>query len=260
VVFYLGFIALNSSFAYERYKNDAETDGSNCSECHGDFTDGTSRKGSVFPDDDKHEMHRGGNYMNADCNLCHSNGDSRNPYMDSSNGASGAGLGCNGCHNAEGLRAHHAANGITKCAGCHPDDGEPPAENVKPPYYGVTADSNVDNPCNDVLASNTNENWTIGDFLGLDNDGENLYDLADFDCGPAYQIVAIAIEGGNVRITWDSVGGRSDMLQSAPSLTEPFSDVGSALIIPGVGITSTNAVEVGGVTASNRFYRIRYAP
>ncbi|MDH3751634.1 MAG: hypothetical protein OEU40_13650, partial [Gammaproteobacteria bacterium] len=28
--------------AYERYKNVAEDPGSNCSACHGDFTDGTS--------------------------------------------------------------------------------------------------------------------------------------------------------------------------------------------------------------------------
>ena len=118
----------------------------------------------------------------------------------------------------------------------------------------------MDNPCNDALVSNTNENWTIGDFVGLDNDGDNLYDLADFDCGPAYLITAITTEGNNVRITWDSVGGRRDMLQSTPSLTEPFSDVGSALDIPGVGMLSTNSVQVGGVTASNRFYRIRYAP
>jgi hypothetical protein len=209
-------------------------------------------------------MHRGSSYMNTDCNLCHSNGDNKNPYIGLSKGVSGiTGVGCTGCHDVSGLRTHHLINGVVDsygddCETCH-SVGIPPAESVKPPYYG-TVDTLADNTCNDALASNTNENWTVGDFLGLDNDGDNLYDLADFDCGPAYQIEALAIEGGNVRITWDSVGGRRDMLQSAPSLSAPFSDVGSALVIPGVGVVSTNAVELSGVTASNRFYRIRYAP
>jgi hypothetical protein len=205
-------------------------------------------------------MHNHNSYMGTQCNLCHHADDDGDPWIGLSNGTdNNAGLGCNGCHNAYGLRAHHAANGVVdsegdSCADCHPGDGPPPGEDEVPPYYG-TVDTNANNPTNDVLASNINENWTLNDdFLGLDNDGDNLYDLADFDCGPPYQIAAIAIEGGNVRITWDSVGGRRDML------TEPFSDVGSALDIPGVGILTTNRVEVGGVTASNRFYRIRYAP
>lgn len=251
-------MACNTVFAYERY-NDG------CMECHGGFKDGTSTKGSIFPGDDKHRMHRSSSYMNTDCDLCHKSGDGDDPFIGSSDGtADNPGLGCNGCHNAWGLRAHHAINNVEDsdgftCAECHDEDGTPPGEDVIPPYYG-TVDTEVNNPCNDVLAANINENWTIGDFIGTDNDGDNLYDLADFDCGPAYDITAIAIEGGNVRITWNTVGGRRDILQSTDSLTNDFSDVGSALDIAGVGILSTNSVEVGGATALNRFYRIRYAP
>jgi len=245
----LAVAACSTGFAYERY-NDG------CVDCHGAFDGATSTKGSIFPLGSKHEMHRHDDYMKTDCDLCHTNGDGRDPYTGSSNGTgNNTGFGCVGCHVELGLRAHHEGNGIE----CHGSEGPPPVESLKPPYYG-TVDTRADNSCNDLLVSNTNENWTVGDFLGLDNDGDNLYDLADFDCGPAYQISALAIEGGNVRITWNSVGGRRDMLQSAPSLEESFTDVGSALDIAGVGVVSTNAVEVGGVTASNRFYRIRYAP
>ena len=254
----LGVLACGTSFAYERY-NDG------CFECHGAFTDDTSTKGSVFPSGSKHTMHNGTSAMNTECNLCHTNGDQKNPYIGLSEGttANPVGLGCTGCHMTAGLRTHHLNNGVVDsfgddCSTCH-SVGTPSDENVKPPYYG-TVDTLADNACNDVLASNTNENWTVGDFVGLDNDGDNLYDLADFDCGPAYQVAALAIEGGNVRVSWETVGGRRDMLQSTPSLTVPFSDVGSALDIAGVGILTTNSVEVGGVTASNRFYRIRYAP
>jgi hypothetical protein len=247
----LFFCAAGSGFGYPRY-NDG------CHTCHGAFTDATSTKGSIFPDDNKHDMHRYN--MGTDCDLCHLSGDQKNPFLDDSNGTSDtAGEGCIGCHVGAGLRAHHAANGIATCAACHTNEPTVIAENIAPSYYG-SVDTFADNPCNDVLASNTNENWTIGDFVGLDNDGDNLYDLADFDCGPAYEITALTLQGSDVLVAWNTVGGRRDILQSAPSLSEPFSDVGVVLEIPGVGIVTTNAAELGGVTPSNRFYRIRYAP
>lgn len=164
--------------AYQRY-NDG------CYLCHGAFTDPTSPKGTTLPSGSKHEMHRASTSRNTDCNLCHTAGDQRNPYTGSSDGtATNAGLGCTGCHNNFGLRRHHALNGVAECAECHDADGPPPAENVKPPYYG-TVDTRAANPCNPAASSNTNENWSIGDFLGLDNDGDNLYDGQDGDCAAA---------------------------------------------------------------------------
>jgi hypothetical protein len=71
--------------AYPRYYDDAETPGSNCSQCHGAFTSDVSPKGTVFLSGSKHEMHRSSAAMNTTCNYCHTNGDSRNPYMGSSN-------------------------------------------------------------------------------------------------------------------------------------------------------------------------------
>jgi hypothetical protein len=250
MVLFLVFITCNSGFAYEN--------ASSCKRCHGDFDDSTSPKGTVFPSGDKHRMHNNSSYMDTACELCHTE-EEDDPFLKSSAGtANTPGLGCAGCHVGAGLRAHHVANSVDCNKGCHSPE-TPAPEGVNPPYYG-SVDTKANNASNDVMASKTGENWSVGDFLGLDNDGDNLYDLADFDCGPAYQIEALAIEGGNVRITWDSVGGRRDMLQSAASLSASFSDVGSALVIPGVGVVSTNAVELSGVTASNRFYRIRYAP
>ena len=149
------------AIAYSRYKNDAEDPGSNCSACHGDFTSSVSPKGTTFPSDSKHEMHRSTAAMDTECNLCHTNGDNRNPYTDSSQGtASNTGLGCSGCHGRDyggatgvtgaGLRAHHAINGIALCAGCHPADPTPLPENVPPPYYG-TIDTLADDTCNNAL-------------------------------------------------------------------------------------------------------------
>ena len=172
------FIWLPNAGAYERY-NDG------CQSCHGSFTGGTSPKGSVFPSDDKHRMHNNSSYMNTECDLCHTTGDSRNPFIGSSDGTNNnPGLGCTGCHAESGLRAHHAVNSITQCAGCHPNDPTPSPENTMPVYYG-TADTNADMPCNPNSQANINENWTIGDFEGIDNDGDNFYDGNDPDCSVA---------------------------------------------------------------------------
>lgn len=257
-VLFLAATTYNTVFAFDTY-----TSGCSASSCHGSFTGSTSPKGTEFPSDDKHFMHRNNSYMKTECDLCHTDiGD--DPSLGSSYGTDDTlGRGCAGCHVGAGLRAHHAANGVTTCytASCHEHSPEetPPAENVNPPYYG-SVDTKADNACNDVLASKINENWSENDFLGLDNDGDNLYDLADFDCGPPYRIVGIEVLGNDIQINWETAGGRIDMLQAGPVLTTNFNDVGSAITNSGVGFVTNSTVEVGGATASNRFYKIRYAP
>ncbi|GAB4258244.1 MAG: hypothetical protein Kow0092_05730 [Deferrisomatales bacterium] len=176
----LGVLAVAAGSAYRADAFNRYNDG--CQMCHGKFTDGTSPKGLVFPSGDKHKMHRDAAFMATDCNLCHTSGDGRNPFLGSSDGTpDNPGMGCTGCHEKYGLRAHHAVNGVTMCAGCHPGDPPPPPEGTLPVYYG-TPDTLADSPCNPLAQPNVNENWTVGDFQGLDNDGDNLYDTADPDC------------------------------------------------------------------------------
>jgi hypothetical protein len=249
--------AVNTSQAYETYNGGCQT-------CHGAFTDSTSPQGTVFPSGDKHRMHRNSSYMGTDCALCHRSDDNDNPFIGSSDGiGTVAGLGCTGCHVGSALRKHHAATGTAGCysggAGCHGTGPETsPAENVSPPYYG-TAYTKAMNPGNTLLVANTNENWSIGDFLGLDNDGNNLYDAADFAITP-YQILGAAKEGNNVRITWLTAGGRTDAVQSSAKVGGSYSNVSSALAIPGVGVVTTNYLDVNGATNSSRFYRLKFMP
>ena len=170
-----GGLFATDSHAYQRY-NDG------CQNCHGAFTDSSSPKGTVFGGGSKHEMHRSSSFMNTDCNLCHTTGDNRNPYTGSSDGVTGiTGRGCTGCHNAAGLRNHHRTTGASSCS-CHGSSAEAaPAESTNPPYYGTTG-TRANNACNPVTTANLNENWSVGDFLGLDNDGDNQYDTNDPDC------------------------------------------------------------------------------
>jgi len=167
--------------AHERYTG--------CRECHGSFFDGTSPQGTIFPGNNKHVMHA--NIMSAHCDLCHLDGDGWNPFIGLSNGTvHNPGVGCVGCHGRDygslfghsgvGLRAHHTINGVTECGTCHLTDLAPLPESVKPVYYG-TPDTSVDDPCN--AAPGHLENWSIGDTVGQDNGGDNLYDENDPDCG-----------------------------------------------------------------------------
>jgi hypothetical protein len=174
----LGVLAASNTLAFQRYQ-----DGCNIAACHGDFTDSTSTKGSIFPGGDKHTMHRSSQNMNADCSLCHRSNDGNNPYIGISDGtANNPGIGCTGCHEENGLRAHHLITG-NDCSGCHPNDPAPLPENTVPVYYGTPdVDAAMVDPCNLTGLSETDENWTIGDTIGTDNDGDGLYDGDDPDC------------------------------------------------------------------------------
>ncbi len=255
---------IRNSSAFERYR-DPGTKAGNCSECHGAFSDTNSPKGTVFGTgnlNNKHDMHRDSSAMGTACALCHSSGDAKNPFIGSSDGTPNnlTGLGCSGCHLGPGLRAHHAKNGISLCyTDCHHDAAEVPApENTKPPYYG-TGDTKAEHPENLARVAKTNENWSVGDFLGLDNDGNNLYDAADFACAP-YRILSTTREGKNVRITWSTAGGRRDAVVASKNVLGTYSNVGGPLTIPGTGIVTTNYLHIGGATNGAYYYRINYQP
>ncbi len=199
--------------------------------------------------------------MATACNLCHTRMPTDTPvYIGSSTGtANTAGLGCVGCHVGSGLRKHHQANSVSECYDCHDPNETAPAENVNPPYYG-SVDTKVNNPGNTVLAANTNENWSVGDFLGVDNDGNNLYDAADFAITP-YRVLSIKTEGNNVRVTWQTAGGRKDAMQASGVVNGSYSNVSSTLTIPGIGVVTTNYLDVGTLASQpKRFYRVTNVP
>jgi len=82
------------------------------------------------------------------------------------------------------LRQHHTNAGVTECSGCH-DDADPAnytpvGEEVLPPYYaspGTSHPSMPTGPCND----DGSEHFA-GATIGLDNDGDHVYDTADPGC------------------------------------------------------------------------------
>jgi len=190
------FTSVTSSDAFPRYRQN--DDGGFCVECHGAFDDDTSPKGTVFPNGGKHNMHRSSSYMNTDCTMCHVEiGDIPMTNFSGSDGyGGGPGPGCIGCHGQDydpdpdiediigaGLRRHHLMNNVDVCLNCHPSDPDPLPESSPPFYYG-SFDTNAFDSCN-TAGLGFLENWSLdGDNTdGLDNDGDQVYDSRDDDCG-----------------------------------------------------------------------------
>jgi hypothetical protein len=198
-------IGAGTAQAYDQYTLDKGA--TYCGACHGDFrnVDYTSLGDGAAWNSDLHDVHR--NIMlNGDCDTCHS-GSGRFPvYMDFSAGGTGLdAISCTGCHGrledaiggigtqgaGAGLRQHHwfankDVGGISTriCLDCH-DDADPGnylpvGEEILPPYYSASDTAHPDipsDPCNPA-ADGFPEDYA-GTTLGLDNDGNGLYDEAD---------------------------------------------------------------------------------
>jgi hypothetical protein len=186
--------SFSSVYAYETYSSNGST--GNCASCHGNFRASpyVSLADGANWGDDLHDIHR--NVMlNGDCNACHSS-DSKSPVLtDSSAGSNGFNISCNGCHGRSesaasgqvlgvGLRQHHWNAGTTSCINCHSDSNPSSfltvGENVPPPYYFLPDASHPNKPT-DPCNPNGEENYA-GTAIGLDNNGDGIYDLSDSNC------------------------------------------------------------------------------
>jgi hypothetical protein len=183
--------------AYEQYS--VNDDATLCGACHGDFrsepyislTDGQSWGGAL------HDVHRY-DMLSGDCDVCHLSGDRFPVLLGSSVGGTGLDpISCSGCHGraedgtgsgsegyAAGLRQHHWVAGVTTCVDCHvdadPGEFSPAGEDILPPYYSDTDPVHPlipGDPCN--LAVDGFPEDYAATTLGLDNDGDDLYDEAD---------------------------------------------------------------------------------
>jgi hypothetical protein len=106
-----------------------------------------------------------------------------------------------------------------------------------------------------------------------DTDGDGLTDLQEFLAGTdatnslsAFRITSIVRTNNNVRITWTTVGGKTNRVLVATAIpgggfTNDFSNLSPLIIIPAGGESSTNYVDAGGATnVPSRYYRVRLVP
>jgi len=78
-----------------------------------------------------------------------------------------------------------------------------------------------------------------------------------------FTVTAVAREGNNLRITWQTLAGTTNVLQAvngdaSGGFSNNYADITSPMTITGSGRTSTNYLDVGGAISSQaRFYRVR---
>ena len=81
------------------------------------------------------------------------------------------------------------------------------------------------------------------------------------NAGSVFRVVAVKLEGPDVRVSWSTVGGKSYRVQTNSILTAPFGDLSPLITVPGSGESTTNYVHSGGASNSAaRFYRVRLGP
>ena len=192
----------STGLAYDRWS--VADDATNCGACHGDFRS----SGYTSPSDglfwgNLHNIHRQ-DMVSGDCDTCHAA--NRFPVLlNSSDGGTGLDpISCMGCHgraeddtsaNPEvatggrsgygaAIRQHHFRTGTTVCGDCHLDadplDYTAVDESVLPVYYANPGTNHPDIPT-DSCNGDGSENFA-GATVGIDNDGDLVYDMNDGDC------------------------------------------------------------------------------
>jgi len=128
--------------------------------------------------------------------------------------------------------------------------GKPALENVKPPYYG-TIDTKANRPENLARVADTNENWSVGDFLAWITTA-TIYMMRLIlpvrhtgSCRLSVKAATSASPGQRRRKKGCSAGLR----QRGDELFQP----GNTITIPSTGIITTNYLHVGGATNARSF-------
>jgi hypothetical protein len=192
-----------------KFYSDNVNDVGQCAQCHTGFrqdSDYVSQaEGSLlWGGKSLHQAHLDNTDVDASCDNCHGGADITAVRMvNLSSSGTGAGtapaISCSGCHGrledentvtengtgwGAGLRQHHNGAGVGLCLTCHADS-DPAAfttagEDTMPPYYAFVTNGRVNTtmePC-----SMTDTEYLEGLTIGLDNDGDGVYDMADPDC------------------------------------------------------------------------------
>lgn len=69
------------------------------------------------------------------------------------------------------------------------------------------------------------------------------------------------MEGPDVLITWQSVGGMTNAVESTPNPGGSYSNISGNIVITGTGLAMTNYLDAGAATNTPaNYYRVRLVP
>jgi T5SS/PEP-CTERM-associated repeat protein len=100
-------------------------------------------------------------------------------------------------------------------------------------------------------------------LAAADRDGDGMSNLQEYLAGTdptnsasAFRITEIAPESNDLRVSWATAGGRTNVLQARSSSLGVFYNISTNIVLPGVGDVVTNWLDTGATTnAATRFYR-----
>ncbi len=99
------------------------------------------------------------------------------------------------------------------------------------------------------------------DGTGQNNLFKYLAGLNPTNPASIFRILSVDQQGDDLNVTWQTAGGRTNVLQSAPVLAGSYSNVSPNIVLPGSGDTFTNYLDTGGATNGiSRFYGVRLVP
>ncbi len=109
----------------------------------------------------------------------------------------------------------------------------------------------------DLILNPTHD--TDGD--GLTNGFElnnGLDPLHAADAATHLRITGLTREGNHIRLTWETTGGQTNTVQTAPTPTGPFTNLTGPFLIPGTGLITTNHLDLHAATNQPaRYYRLK---
>jgi T5SS/PEP-CTERM-associated repeat protein len=101
-----------------------------------------------------------------------------------------------------------------------------------------------------------------------DNDGDGFSNLQEYLAGTnptnassAFRVLSLKSTNGDVFVTWQTAGGRTNVVQSALDMASSFTNISANIVITGSGDMTTNWLDAGATTnISARYYRVRLVP
>ncbi|HVU99857.1 MAG TPA: hypothetical protein VHH88_00755, partial [Verrucomicrobiae bacterium] len=93
-------------------------------------------------------------------------------------------------------------------------------------------------------------------YFSAADDGVSNWELWKVWPAP-FQITKIENVGGDISLTWATLGGRTNILQAAATVQGPFTNLSDPILTSGSGEILTNYVDAGSsVPNAVRFYRV----